>query len=129
MSRNASPNPADNTVIGTIDIGETWKDDVALTVDGEPLTDVDDHVWTLRLYREPGAAADLELSTTAGTLTITEGGSSTLLGIRCASSRLSSLCGTYKVDVWSQDPGETIDGETRKILRARGEATVVRGAA
>lgn len=127
MQRTA-PNPADNTVIGTIDIGETWKDDVALTADGAPLTDVDDHVWTLKLYREPGNAADLELSTTAGTLTITEGASSTLLSIRCASSRLSGLCGTYKVDVWSEDSGETIDGESRKILRARGEATVVRGA-
>lgn len=127
-SRGSAPNPADNTVIGTIDIGETWKDDIAMTLNGEPLTDVDDHVWTLTLYREPGASADLELSTADATLTVTEG-ASTLLSIRCASSRLSSLCGTYCIDVWSEDAGETIDGESRKILRARGTASVVRGAA
>lgn len=123
----SDPNPADNTIVGTIDIGETWKDDIAMTLNGVPLTDVDDHVWTLTLYKEPGCPADLELSTADGTLTITEG-ASTLLGIRCASSRLSGLCGSYKIDVWSEDAGETIDGEPRKILRARGDATIVRGA-
>jgi hypothetical protein len=129
MSRNLQiPNPAQNIVSGTIDKEQTWYQDIEVTQNGSPLTDVDDHTWTLVLYKYPGASADLTLTTTDSTLTITEA-ATTLLGIRCASTRLAALCGDYLCDVISEDPNESVDGEDRKILRARGTVTVTEGAA
>lgn len=128
MSRSVQiANPAQSIVSGSIDKEQTWYETIELTLNGEQLTDVDDHTWTLVLYKAPGATADLTLSTTDGTLTITET-TTTLLGIRCASSRIQSLCGDYLCDIISEDPDDTVDGEDRKILRARGTITVTEGA-
>jgi hypothetical protein len=126
MRRGAAPNPASNTISGHIDRSTTWYEDIELTQNGEPLTDVDDHVWTLTLYKEPGASADLTLSTADSSLTITEG-TATLLSIRCAPSRLSSLCGDYMCDIRSVDQSPTVDNASRVYLWARGVLTVVGG--
>lgn len=127
MNRTRSaPNPAQNIISGTIDKEQTWYEDVVLTADGAPLTDVDDHDWVLEIYREPGCAPDLTLSTDAGTLSINES-DETVLSIRCASSRLSSLCGDYWIDIKSTDPDATVDGEERSILRGRGTVTITEG--
>lgn len=126
---NRLSNPALDTISGTIDRGATWNEDIVLTDDdGAQLTDVDDHTWTLTLYRNPGCAAELTLSTSDGTLTIEEGASETVLGIRCAPSRLSSLCGDYYCDIKSSDPSPTVDGAAHVFLWARGIVTVVQGA-
>lgn len=122
--RGVAPNPAEDIVSGTVDNSTTWCEDIKLT----PLTDDGDQGWTLELYRESGSHADLTLMTADGTLTITEGDISTTLGIRCNSSRLSSLCGDYRCDVKSTDTSSTVDGAARVYLRARGNVTVVGGA-
>lgn len=126
LARNALPNPASNVISGTIDQDTTWYEDIELTQNGDPLTDVDDHVWTLTLYKEPGAGADLTLTTADSTLTITEG-ATTILGIRCAPSRLSALSGDYWCDVRSTDSSPTVDGASRVYLWGRGVVTVVEG--
>jgi hypothetical protein len=127
--RRALANPADFIVSGTVDNATTWYEDITLTQDGVPLADVDDHVWTLTIYREPGDDADLTLTTADGTLTITEAVDATTLGIRCAPSRLSDLCGDYMCDVRSTDASPTVDTASRVHLRARGTITFVEGAA
>lgn len=126
FSRNSQPNPASNTISCSIDQNTTWYEDIELTQNGEPLTGVSDHVWTLTLYKEPGADADLTLSTTDSTLTITES-TATTLSIRCAPSRLSALEGDYFCDVSSTDSSQTVDGASRVYLWGRGIITVVEG--
>jgi hypothetical protein len=127
MRRGAAPNPASNIIAGTIDQDTTWYEDIELTQNGSPLTGVDDHVWTLTLYKEPGASADLTLTTADSTLTITES-TATTLSIRCAASRLAGLCGDYMCDLKSTDSSPTVDGAARVYLWGRGVITVVEGA-
>jgi len=126
IARNALPNPASNVISGTIDQDTTWYEDIELTQNGDPLTGVSDHVWTLTLYKEPGATADLTLTTADSTLTITES-TATTLSIRCAPSRLSTLSGDYYCDVRSTDSSPTVDSASRVYLWGRGIITVVEG--
>jgi hypothetical protein len=127
LRRGSQPNPAEQIISGTVDNGSTWYEDIELTQDGEPLTGVDDHVWTMEFYTEPGDTPALTLTTADSTLTVTES-DTTLLSIRCAPSRLSSLEGDYWCDLKSEDSSPTVDGASRVFLRGRGIVTFVEGA-
>lgn len=127
LARGAQPNPASSIISGTVDNGSTWSEDIDLTQNGEPLTSVSDHVWTMEFYSEPGASADLTLTTADGTLTITES-TATTLGIRVGPSALSGMLGDYWCDLKSVDSSPTVDGESHTYLWGRGIVTFVEGA-
>lgn len=127
MSNIALLNPAENIISGWIDVGATWYEDIGLWLNGEPLTDVDDHTWALKVYRCSGDSPELTLVSGDG-LTVTEDTDITTLSIRCAPSRMSSLCGDYWVDITSTDASPTVDGAAHVYLRGRGTVTFLKGA-
>jgi hypothetical protein len=128
LARGAQPNPASFIISGSVDSGSTWYEDIDLTQNGEPLTDVDDHVWTMEFYGDPGDASILTLTTADGTLTVTES-TATTLSIRVGPTALSDMCGDYWCDLKSTDASPTVDGEPRVYLWGRGIVTFVEGAA
>jgi hypothetical protein len=120
LTRSPSNHAAQNSVTGTISNGVTWYETVILTdQDGVQLTGVDADIWQLQLRcDERSDTTDLVLSTSDGTLTITEGAEQTTMLIDCAQSRLDSLEGDYVIDIVSKDS----DG--RLTHRAHGVITI-----
>lgn len=116
MSENTS---AQNTVTGLISNGATWIETILITdQDGAQVTGVDTDTWQFQFRCDPESeSADLTLSTTDGTLTITEGDTQTTLAINCPQSRLSGLEGDYVTDLVSK----TVAG----IITHRAHGTIV----
>lgn len=98
-------NSAENSVSGEVSNGATWYEECLLTdEDNEPLTDVDDHTWQFQFRKCEGDTAELTLSTTTGTLTVTEEAERTVLLINCPQSSLTNMCGDYIADLVSKAP-------------------------
>jgi hypothetical protein len=116
---------AANTVSGVVSTGSTWYEDIELVQDDAPMTGVDGYVWVMTFRADRDDAAFLTLSTTAGTLTILEDTSVTLLKIRCASTRLTDMVGDYFCDIRATDADTTIDGESRIIHYAHGVVSFI----
>lgn len=118
-SRGAGGHAAQNDVSGRISNGVTWYEDVKLVdQDGNQITGVDLDIWQFQFRKIRTDAADLTLSTTAGTLTITEGATETILGIRAAQSVVSEMAGDYFADLVSKAASDD-----RLIHRAHGIVT------
>lgn len=119
ISRSAGSHGAQNNVNGVISNGVTWYETVTLTDEnGDPLTGVDADTWQFQFRSDPSSdSADLTLSTTGGTLTITESTTTTML-INVPQASLSSLEGDYTADLVSKAAS---DG--RLIHRAHGIVT------
>lgn len=112
MSRGAGSHAAQCSVSGTVSNGVTWYETILLTDEnGDQLTDVDDHTWQFQFRRyednESADSSDLTLSTTAGTLTVTEGAETTTLVINVPQADLASLEGDYIADLVSKDPANS----------------------
>lgn len=124
LRRGVNPTAARNIVTGVVDSDASWSEDIEITQNGEPYPDINDHSWEMTFYRSAGCPADLTLSTSQGTLSI----ANSLLSIRVAPSRMSSMCGDYLCDLKSTDASPTIDGAANEILWARGVVTFSKGA-
>jgi|GEM_PF-3892839 len=122
-SRGINPTAARNIFSGVVETGETWSEDIEITLNGDPYPDIDDHTWKMVFYRSPGCPADLTLSSGSG-LSI----ANSVLSVRAAQSRLSSMCGDYFCDITSTDASPTVDGAPNVILWARGIVTFSKGA-
>jgi hypothetical protein len=106
-------------ISGFVSNGATWWEDVELTENGTVVTDADTWLWKLEICKDPDTA-DLTLSTTDGTLNITQGASATTLEIRVVYSALTALDGDYHAYLWSLDTSTAPD---RLILWGRGTIT------
>ncbi len=97
-------------ISGVISNGATWWEDVEITEDGTVITSADTWVWRMT-FRETDRddATVLVLSTTDGTLTISQGADATTLQIRVAYTALSALEGDYICDLASLDTSTTPD--------------------
>lgn len=95
---------------GTISNGATWWEDLEITENGTVITDADTWTWKMT-FRESAEddATVLVLSTTDGTLTISQGTDATTVQIRVAYTALSALEGDYICDLASLDTSTTPD--------------------
>src|SRR5262245_48216097 len=109
------PSAANTTVSGVVSTGASWIEDVEMSVDGAAITDADTFTWQFNFRKCYGnTSADLSLSTTGGTLTISQGSDSTTLQIRVSPDTMSSLCGDYLADLVYED------GDGNRIHQAHG---------
>lgn len=92
---------AKGIIKGTISNGATLRESVEITENGTFIPDADTFEWRV-IFRKDGTTA-LTLSTTDGTVTITQGASSTMLDMVAAYTSLSALCGDYTCDIASLD--------------------------
>jgi len=120
LNRARDIHAAQNTVRGIVSNGATWYETVLLTDEnGAQLTGVSSDTWQFQFRKDPTSdAADLTLSTTAGTLTVTEGASTTTLLINVAQSALDDMEGDYVADLVSK-----ATGDSRLTHRAHGIVT------
>lgn len=84
---------------GTVSTGATWSESCSFAVNGAEITNADDFIWQFNFRRCYGEVVDLSLSTTDATLTITQGGTATEIGIDASYSILSTLNGDYIADL------------------------------
>lgn len=84
---------------GTVSTGATWSESYSFSVSGAPITDADDFTWQFNFRPSYEEAVVLSLSTTDATLTITQGGEATALGIAAPYTSLSALDGDYIADI------------------------------
>jgi hypothetical protein len=109
-SRGAGETGARGKISGTISNGATWWEDVELTEDGTVITNADTWTWRMTFRSDPNNdSADLTLSTTDGTLTISQGADATTLQIRVVYTALSAMDGDYICDIASLDTSTTPD--------------------
>lgn len=109
-SRQVGQTGARGLISGVISNGATWWEDVSITEDGTVIADAD--TWTWRMtFREANDedSVVLTLSTTDGTLTISQGADATTLQIRVAYTALSDLEGDYVCDLASLDTSTNPD--------------------
>jgi hypothetical protein len=104
LNRSRDSHAAQNTVSGLVSNGATWYETIILTDEnGDQLVDVDADTWQFQFRCDAGSdSADLTLSTTDGTLTVTEGASSTTLLINVPQATISDLEGEYVADLVSK---------------------------
>lgn len=123
LNRARDTHAAQNTVSGLISNGATWSETVILTdQNGAQLTGVASDTWQFQFRLDPEAsAAELTLSTTAGTLAVTEGASSTTLTILASQSSISALEGDYAADLVSKTAGGTITHRAHGIVTFRAD--------
>lgn len=105
--RGAGQTGARGIISGSISNGVTWYEDIEITEDGTVIASANTWVWYLTLREEYDTAPILTLSTTAGTLIISQGSSSTTLQIRVPRASLSDLEGDYICDIASVDSSST----------------------
>lgn len=114
---------------GTISNNVTWYEDVAMTSDGAAIDNAEDWSWTMtfRCYEEDDSA-ELTLSTSAGTLAISQGAESTTLQIRVPAASLSSMEGDRICDLKSIDTSDTSDDSAGLSIHwAHGVVTFLNG--
>lgn len=115
-------NSAENRVDGEISNGADWYEECLLTdEDNDPLTGVAEDTWQFQFRKCEGEATDLVLSTTAGTLTVTEEAERTVLLINCPQTSLTNMCGDYIADLVSKD-----SSNSRLTHRAHGVVTFLK---
>ena len=107
--RGAGDTSARGIISGTISNGATWWEDVEITEDGTVITSADSWVWHLTVREDYETAPILTLTTADGTLTISQGSTSTTLQIRVAYTVLSDIIGDYIVDIASIDTSTNPD--------------------
>lgn len=105
--RSDRPEPA--KLYGTVSNGATWWEDLTLRLDGTVIASADTWVWRMTFRDENNDSNDLTLTTADGTLTISQGATSTTLQIRVAYTALSALEGDYICDLSSLDTSTTPD--------------------
>ena len=107
LSRNQFPHDhsADNTVSGIISNGADWAETFTLVDEtGAQVTGVSADTFQFQFRAcEDETSATLTLSTTASTLSVSEGGSSTTITIDCPQSSLTNIEGDYVADLVSKD--------------------------
>jgi hypothetical protein len=102
---------------GSVSNGATWVEDVSMTEDGGAIANAEDWVWTMTFRTDRTSdSADLTLTTTAGTLTITQGADATTLEIRVAKASLSDMEGDYVCDLKSVDSSDTTDDSAGRSI-------------
>lgn len=103
-------------ISGEISNGATWVEDLEITLDGTAIAGTPaSWTWTLTLRDSCGATV-LTLSTSASTLSISQGTESTVLQIRCPQSSLANLADNYDINIRSQDPSDTTVESGGKIV-------------
>lgn len=104
LQRARDTHAAQNTVTGLVSNGVTWVETIILTdEDGNQLTGVASDTWQFQFRCDPqNDSADLTLSTTDATLTVTEGATQTTLAISVPQDSLSALEGDYVADLVSK---------------------------
>lgn len=117
LARVLPGNAAQNIVSGFVSNGVTWVEDV-LIVDGNgaQVTGISSDTFQFQFRKERDGASSLVLSTTAGTLTITEGATQTTLSINVPQSSLSALTGDYFADLVSKTAGGTLTHRAHGII-------------
>lgn len=98
---------AKGIISGTVSNGATWREALEITENGTFITDAPTHEWRM-IFRQDETVA-LTLSTTDGTLTVTNGADSTTVSIAVAYTALSALEGDYVCDLASLDTSTTPD--------------------
>ncbi len=101
FARINSISPAYFKLSGVVPTGATWFEEYNFQVDGGVI-DADADIWTWKFnFRKPDSenALDLSLSTTDGTLTVTNGADATTLLIFVPSDDLSNLEGDYLAEL------------------------------
>jgi len=106
--RGAGETGARGKISGTVSNGVTWNQDVQITEDGTTISgSPQSWTWSLFVRESYETPPVLSLSTTAGTLAISQGSTSTTLQIRVARASLSNLVGSYIMDIASVNPSDT----------------------
>ena len=120
INRSRESHAAQNTVTGLISNGATWYETITLTDEtGAQLTGVAADTWQFQFRADAGSdTADLTLSTVGGTLTVTEGASSTTLLINVPQATIDDMEGEYVADLVSKD-----SSDSRLTHRAHGIVT------
>jgi hypothetical protein len=97
---------ARNTVSGVISNGATWYESISIELNG--ITDPDTFTWTMTFQPDDTSAAVLTLSTSGGTLTVTDNGDDTAtMLINAPASSLTSLSGDYVCNLKSLNPSDS----------------------
>lgn len=109
VASNAVSSGAYGIIFGTISNGATWWEDVELTENDTVITNADTWTWRMTFRKTYDDTIDLTLSTTDGTLTISQGASATTLQIRVVYTALTNLEGDYICDLSSLDTSTTPD--------------------
>lgn len=100
---------ARGVVAGTVSNGATWQETIYLSVNGAAITGADTSTWQFNFRKDPeSSSADLQLSTTGGTLTVTQGTDSTAIAIVASPSALATIEGDYIADLASKDTSGVI---------------------
>lgn len=107
--RGAGQTGARGILSGVIPNGATWWENVEITEDGTVVASADTWVWRMTIREDYDDSPVLTLTTADGTLTISQGSSSTTLQIRVAHTSLSDINGDYIVDLASMDTSTTPD--------------------
>lgn len=105
MRRGAGNHAAENTLSGSVSNGATWSVNYILrNYNGDNVTgySADTFQWQFRTSEE-NDAADLTLSTTAGTLSVSETDGVTTVTVNAAQSVIAGMCGDYVSDLVSKD--------------------------
>ena len=96
-------------ISGYVSTGASWIEQYVFQFAGAPIADADDFEWQFNFRTAYGDAPSLSLSTTAGTLTISQGSESTALGIDVPHASMSALEGDYIADlVYENDSGDRV---------------------
>lgn len=106
--RGAGETGARGIISGSISNGVTWSEDIEITEDGTAISGTPaSWGWYLMVREDYETAPILSLTTTAGTLVVTQGTDSTTLSIRVARASLTQIIGNYIVDIASVDTSDT----------------------
>lgn len=106
--RGAGETGARGIIRGSVSNGVTWNEDIAITQDGTAIPGSPaSWKWYLMVREDYETAPILTLTTTAGTLSVTQGADSTTLSIRVPRASLTNIIGNYVVDIASVDTSDT----------------------
>jgi hypothetical protein len=95
-------------IFGPVSNGSSWHEDLEITRDGSAVSDAQDWEWQLKLRVNYDESPDLALSTTDGTLTISQGAAATTVEIRVPYTSMSALEGDYIIDLASKDDDDRV---------------------
>lgn len=92
-------------ISGIVSRGATWADEFYLSEDGFQIGSADSGEWRLTLRRPGSDSIDLTLSTSNGTIVVSQNTTNTQFSLDCPASSLSSLCGDYHADLGHETAG------------------------
>lgn len=129
--RTALTTGARAVISGSVSKGVTWSEDIDMTSDGTAIAGTPENwAWymTFRSNEEDDSAL-LTLSTSAGTLAISQGASATTLQIRAAAATVNAVTeGDYVCDLVSLDTTDTAaDSAGASIHWGHGRVTFLNG--